>query len=292
MVVARRAPEILIASHGASVLTVHRAEVGRSRAVVATTRFQVIGNPDESEGSEGSPLLALLGPPAVGKTSLTARLAANGISIFRLRDVARSYARVRGEVLRPVPGDRLGWLSDEYVEDVLEFAFTRRGFPNHSRPVVLENFPGNVVQLEALSRIASECNAPLTAIELVASDACLRRRAASRRVCVSCEPDPDGDPHRPAQARSATDDLCERCGSKLLARKQDAPSVFEERLTRYNENMSSIRVRLDQQAVPFLRIDAEAELTRAFDDAQQRLARRGIAKGPTSLISPEERPHG
>ncbi|MGH3838555.1 MAG: hypothetical protein ACRDSF_23105 [Pseudonocardiaceae bacterium] len=74
--------------------------------------------------------------------------------------------------------------------------------------MVLENFPGSLTQLLLLKATADQLRAPLMLIDLTAADIVVAARARTRRVCPGCEPDPRGDPHRPAQP--ATHDL-NRC---------------------------------------------------------------------------------
>jgi adenylate kinase family enzyme len=201
-------------------------------------------------------LLALIGPPASGKSSLAEALAQeHGHGLFRLRESAwRARPEISGleEALLHSP-DPLGWIDDEYVRAVLD----RELGPMlaSERPVVLESFPGTANQVNLLLGTMAAARlgpANLRVAELRASDRTLRKRADHRRVCLTCEQDERGDPHRPAKGRRR----CRSCGGPLIRRLSDTEAAFERRSRRFNANIPAIGDALATHGVAITPLDA------------------------------------
>lgn len=192
-------------------------------------------------------VLALVGPPAVGKSTVSAVLAERGAEVFKLREFAR-YCRdqrvLRSELFEST--DRLGWLRDEVVAALLTVAFDG-GFPTQGL-VVLESLPGTAAQLRLVMKAAGS---RFAVAELTADDATVLARAAARRVCSSCEADALGDPRRPAIASLLDHGRCARCGDQLLRRRGDDPATFAVRLERFRHNIPMIRREAAAAGVPY-----------------------------------------
>lgn len=203
--------------------------------------------------------VALVGPPAVGKSSISAALVADlsGL-LFRLREFAFS-CQTEGRFDRSVfdTADHLGWFSDDTVDMILRAAFLDGVFRDAGL-VVLENFPGSASQLRMIATIAASCRSRLVVVELVADDWTVAERARRRRVCATCEADPRGDPHRPAVASKESLECCARCGSVLALRRSDEPGLFAARLHRYRQRIPGIRRAARIAGTPYRAVSAEA----------------------------------
>ena len=215
---------------------------------------------DERAATEARAFIAVLGPPASGKSTVTAALAGRlTASVFRLREFAHDYGRRAPHLaglLAPV--DALGWLRDPGVAHLLHAAFMN-GALSRATSVLLENLPGNRTQLEHIVALAAVTGASLGVVELTAPDDLLRSRASARRVCPRCEPDPRGDPHRPALGLPGDPLRCARCGGSLVARLSDAPHQFEAKLARYRSTIDDIRRSAQSWGLPYLMVDAAAD---------------------------------
>jgi adenylate kinase family enzyme len=233
-----------------------------------------------------STFLAVLGPPGSGKSALTNALSRSpDILVFRLRDFCLTQERrdptLAGQLRnRPDPS---GWLDDVAVGEVLAKAFREQWFPSRTaRVVLLENFPGNARQVELLLGVLTRgddlCQR-LSAIVLLAPEAILRERVGRRRVCPTCEPDPHGDPHRPAVPAASRPDRCAACGAQLAVRRGDAPDVFACRLARFRKYIPSIRLALAAHGLQVRRVDATQPLARCVGEAADVLS-RSRALGP------------
>ncbi|MGH3719551.1 MAG: hypothetical protein ACRDRI_12080 [Pseudonocardiaceae bacterium] len=201
--------------------------------------------------------VAVVGPPAVGKSTVSRALADSlGAQVFRLREFAHE-CRSQGTADERLfeRRDSLGWLPEETVFLLLQAAFIHRQF-SAGGLVVLENFPGSLTQLLLLKATAVQLHAPLTLIELAAADTVVAARARTRRVCPTCEPDTHGDPHRPAHPTTHDLDRCERCGGEVLPRRGDEPERFAARLARFRRRISAIRRAATALHIPYHQADA------------------------------------
>lgn len=175
----------------------------------------------------------VIGPPAVGKTTLTRRLGQEpNRGVFRLRE------QVPRDVLTATASraGRLGWIDDSIVARSLRDYFGTVLREGDVQAVLLDNFPGSASQvalfMAVVHRLAPSC--VVRAVELVADPHVLVQRAASRRVCQHCERDAAGDPRVPADESASRPSRCARCDQILDARTGDSPRVLAERIRRYH----------------------------------------------------------
>jgi adenylate kinase family enzyme len=216
--------------------------------------------------------IAVIGPPAVGKTTLTMRLGQqSGRRVFRLRE------HVPQPILAATATsvERLGWIDDftvitsvhRYIESLI-----REG---KVRTLLLDNFPGTGTQvsffLSVLRQLAPGCT--VTAIELIADPIVLHRRASTRRVCRRCEHDPLCDPRLPAEASTTDPGRCARCNQLLHTRRGDAPAIYQARMQRYQQVADGIRRAFVTLGIAVTRLDS----SRALDET---------AKELTALLGP------
>ncbi|MGH8887550.1 MAG: hypothetical protein ACRDYX_20750 [Egibacteraceae bacterium] len=199
---------------------------------------------------------------------------------FRLRDFSARQAGNDPLLTRQLVAspDPLGWLPDAVVHDLLVAAFEQDRFPvGDAELVVLENFPGNAAQaaclMDVLWRARVALPARLGAVELVAPDAVVWRRAATRRACPGCEPDERGDPHLPAVESPERPGRCASCGTALQPRKGDAPAMLARRLARFRNNIDAIRAAFFAEGIDVYRIDATAPLSSVGQEAQRHCQR-------------------
>ena len=199
--------------------------------------------------------VALTGPPAVGKTTLSAQLAAHhGVRVFRLREFAQDLRhRADADPALFATGDPLGWFPDQTVRVLLEAALLGQ-VP--SDVTVLENLPGTVTQLRAISEIGDRLGLPVMVIELTAPDVIVIGRSLARRVCLACEPDPVADPHQPARAAAADSETCAECGGRLRRRHSDEPPSYQLKLRRFRSRIPGIRREAAALDLPYRAVNA------------------------------------
>lgn len=201
-------------------------------------------------------VVAVLGPPAVGKTSVTRLIGRHeGCHVFRLREHVQAEATVTDPVR---PGWFDGYTALSSVHAYLD-AVARQGSVH---TVLMDNFPGTHTQVSLFLSLARQLAPAVTvsAVELVADAGVLWSRARARRVCQFCERDPAGDPHVPAAASASDPSACARCGHQLTRRQDDHPRACLARLSRYRDLADGVRTAFTDAGVLFRQLDASDSL--------------------------------
>lgn len=218
-------------------------------------------------------MIAIIGPPAAGKTTLTLQMAKSpGCRVFRLRE------HVPDTILAATAtsAERLGWIDDLTVARALRAYIERVMHDEAAHTVSLDNFPGSDTQVRLLlgiqRRLAPTC--VLHAVELLADRTIREQRVRARRVCHRCEQDPIHDPRLPAQASSSDPRRCARCGGVLHPRRGDAPRLLAARTRRYEEAAIGIHATFADADIDILRLDSGRPLEVTASDLSLLLATR------------------
>jgi adenylate kinase family enzyme len=204
-------------------------------------------------------VVAVIGPPAVGKTTLTLRLAESpGCEVFRLREHVPDIILAA----TATSADRVGWIDDLTVTRALRGYFERLVADGTVRLVLLDNFPGSGTQvrllLGAVRGLVPVC--AIHVVELLASHDVRERRVLGRRVCHQCEQDPIHDPRIPAPASEEDPERCARCGGLLHPRRGDAPRLFILRTQRYADEAEGIRAAFAEAGIQVVQLDSGRSL--------------------------------
>ncbi len=175
--------------------------------------------------------IVLLGAPGSGKGTQAQRLVqAHGVPQISTGDLLReAVARKTALGLRARAAMDAGRLVDD--DTVLGMIRERLGAPDAAGGFILDGFPRNIAQAEALTRMLKEEGKPLDAVVLLDLDlTVLFKRLTGRRICQDCgrvfnlfTSPPGGAPH------------CERCGDmpRLMQRPDDKEEVIGKRLEVY-----------------------------------------------------------
>lgn len=221
--------------------------------------------------------LAIIGPPAAGKTTLTMRLGQMpGCTIFRLREhVPETLLAATA-----TSAERLGWLDDLTVTRALRGYVEATIHAGTAHTVLLDNFPGSGTQahllLATLRRLAPDC--VVHVVELVVDQAVLQHRVRQRRVCHQCEHDPIHDPRMPAEPSPVDPQRCARCNSILHPRRGDAPRLLAARMERYAEAAIGIRTAFEDVGIEVLPCDANRPPEETAGDLSLLLATRSAPR--------------
>jgi adenylate kinase len=172
--------------------------------------------------------LIMIGPPGCGKGTQADRVAAaRGIPKISTGDMLRGAVRAKTELgLRAkAVMDRGELVSDEIMVGIVR---ERLQQPDAGNGFILDGFPRTVAQARSLDQIL-EGREPLVVIELAVPDEEVLRRLSSRRVCGAC-----GANAEPGADSSTDQDVCRKCGGRMVTRSDDGDaSVRERRLQVY-----------------------------------------------------------
>lgn len=196
--------------------------------------------------------IVLLGAPGSGKGTQSQRLVQRfGIPQISTGDLLRS-AVARGTALGLKAKDAMaaGKLVDDSI--VLGMIRERLAEADVARGFILDGFPRNIAQAEALDEMLRQVGKPLTAVvQMEVPYAELTRRIAGRRSCQSC-----GRVYNIYSMPAGAPMVCPNCA--------DHPSLFQ----RPDDNEATVVERLkvyESQTRPLLAYYTRQELLQSID---------------------------
>ena len=130
---------------------------------------------------------------------------------------------------------------------VLEIIHERVAKADCENGYILDGAPRTLVQAEALERDGIEFD---HVISLEVPDEVIVARMTNRRVCENC-----GASYHLVAVPPKVEGVCDKCGGKLVQRKDDAPETVKARLDVYH-----------QETEPLKGFYAERGLLRSVDD--------------------------
>lgn len=214
-----------------------------------------------ASGSSVLNAVILLGPPGVGK----------GTQGVRLAEAIAGRHVATGDLLRAArrEGTELGRRAQAYMDkgelvpDALIVDLVREvlGPLERSKAVVFDGFPRTVPQAEALDGALGEVGRKVgRVLALEADDEVLVKRMAGRRSCPQC-----GAVYNVHFSPPRAEGVCDRCGSPLVHRSDDAPDTVRHRLEVYRTETAPLIDFYERRAGLVRRIDAD----RAVDEVQR-----------------------
>ena len=178
-------------------------------------RIVLLGAPGSGKGTQAQLLVARLGIPQISTGDLLRSAVARGTAYgLRARAAMDSGQLVVDEIVLGIIGERLA------------DADAARGF-------VLDGFPRNLAQAEALASMLNSIGQPLDAVVLFEVDyAEIARRLAGRRTCPNC-----GTIYNVHDAATPGITRCRRCADAplLTQRPDDNEQTVTRRLAVYDE---------------------------------------------------------
>jgi adenylate kinase len=178
--------------------------------------------------------LVLLGAPGSGKGTLAQRLRdEKGIPQVSSGDLLRDAVKRGTDLGRRAKAamDAGELVSDEIVLGLIR---ERLGRPDAAAGFILDGYPRNVAQADALDALLTQLGQPIDAVVLMDIDpAVLIRRLTGRRSCPNC-----GKVFNIHTAPSHKGDRCDNCDASplLIQRDDDREEVIERRLRVYERD--------------------------------------------------------
>lgn len=221
------------------------------------TRVAILGPPGSGKGTRARIIGKIQGIPIIATGNLLREAVAKGTEQGK---VAEEYLD-RGEL---VP--------DDIVIGVME---ERLRQPDCDRGFVLDGFPRNRSQADALNNILKEKGAHLDfVLNVVVDPKTIIDRLSLRRSCPRC-----GAVYHLKDSPPMEDEVCDECGAELVQRSDDKEEVIRHRLEVYEEKTRPILERYEKAGLVRdmrgdLPIDDILEAVRRVLEAQTRSCNR------------------
>ena len=171
--------------------------------------------------------LILLGAPGAGKGTqgeiIRERLDIPTISTGVILREAIKAGTPLGQQAKAII-DQGGLVPDEVVNGIVRERLAQEDCKNG---FILDGFPRTLPQAQALDQMGVQIDKVLY---IQVPDALIEERLCNRRVCEGC-----GATYHLLNQPSSAGDLCEKCGGKLIIRKDDKPETIRERLPPYHQ---------------------------------------------------------
>lgn len=173
--------------------------------------------------------LLIMGPPGAGKGTQAEELVKRfGITHISTGDMFRSAIK---------DGTEMGLKAKEYMDKgelvpdfvVVGMVKERLSQPECARGFLLDGFPRNVVQAEALDETLRSVGINLNGvINIVVPREKLIKRLTGRRICRSC-----GASYHVSFKKPREEGICDNCGGELYQRSDDNETAVNNRLYVY-----------------------------------------------------------
>jgi adenylate kinase len=180
--------------------------------MVLGMRLVLLGAPGAGKGTQAKILVEKYGIPQISTGDLLRAAVAAGTALGK---EARSYMD-KGEL---VPDSVVLGM----VEERLKQDDCKKGY-------ILDGFPRNTKQAEALDKMLSPLNMSLTAalsVDVPFDD--LMKRLTGRRTCKAC-----GQMYNIYFNAPKKEGVCDKCGGELFQRDDDKEETIKKRLEVYN----------------------------------------------------------
>jgi adenylate kinase len=210
--------------------------------------------------------IVLLGAPGSGKGTQSQLLVkAYGIPQISTGDLLREAVAKRTELgIKAKSAMDLGKLVAD--DTVLGMISERLSRPDAAKGFILDGFPRNIPQAEALQAMLAALGLPLHSVVLLNLDlGILFKRLSGRRICEKC-----GRVFNIYTAASAALAHCDQCGPehKLIQRPDDKEEVIGKRLDVYEAQTKPLVAYYT--AAGLLRVvDADADVDTVFKNIQK-----------------------
>jgi adenylate kinase len=220
--------------------------------------------------------IVLLGAPGSGKGTQSQLLVKSfGIPQISTGDLLREAVAKGTELgLRAKAAMDSGKLVDDAI--VLGMIRERIAKPDAVSGFILDGFPRNIIQAEALQKMLVSIGTPLDAVVLMNLDlGILFKRLSGRRICQDC-----GQVFNvyTAPAESAAPSAC-GASHRLIQRPDDREEVIGKRLEVYEAQTKPL-IKYYENAGLLRSVDADADVSTVFESIDRAL--RGAAAGGVS----------
>lgn len=173
--------------------------------------------------------IIMLGAPGAGKGTISSRLeekynlphiSSGDIFRFNIKNKTELGVKVQSYIEKGalVPDEiTINMMVDRISQDDCQ-----KGF-------IMDGFPRNPVQAKAFDEALAKAHKDIDTVILVAGDLDkIAKRLSGRRVCENC-----GEAYHIDTLKPKVDGICDKCGGKLIQRKDDTEEVIWKRFDTY-----------------------------------------------------------
>lgn len=210
--------------------------------------------------------IVILGAPASGKGT-QAELLAKKLRLFHFQtgELARDLAKKDARIKKIVDSGKL-IPEEEMTMYALDYLHKKRP---KLKNILFEGFPRFISQYEALEKFLKNKGDDIDAvISLDISKEVAIKRISSRRICSKC-----GEVFNIVTKPPVKKGVCDKCGGKLIQRKDDNPKSVKVRFEFYKKNTKELIDYLDKKGI-LIRIDGDRPVEVIFDDIMRKLKRK------------------
>ena len=200
--------------------------------------------------------LILLGPPGSGKGTMSERLTKE----FRLKHISpgeifRDEIEKKTQLGREIKKhmERGGLVPDNLTNEIIKLEIEKQ------KNFLLDGYPRTIGQAHALDKFAKIDKVLL----LEVSEKTVIERISGRRICSRCE-----TPFHIKFIPPKKAGLCDKCGGKLMQRKDDAPASVKKRFQIYNEQVKHLKEFFQRKRL-LRRIDASSTPKEVYLEIQK-----------------------
>jgi adenylate kinase len=176
------------------------------------------------------------GPPGVGKGTQAGRISLEeNLNHISSGDLLRAAVDAKTEI---------GLKAREYIENgllvpnelIVSIVANKINSTECERGFILDGFPRNLSQAEVLDSTLNKVGKKIDRVfSFTASEEVIITRIAGRRMCKSC-----GAHYHEIFSPPLKENVCDKCGSKLVQRKDDYPETIKVRLKVYKEQTEKL----------------------------------------------------
>lgn len=175
----------------------------------------LLGAPGAGKGTQAEVLCKELNIPTISTGNILRAAIKNGTPTgLKAKSFMDAGKLVPDEVI-------IGIITDRLAEEDCKNGF------------ILDGVPRTIAQAEAMEKAGITFDA-VVSIEI--SDEAIMERMSGRRVCESC-----GSSYHLVAVPPKVEGVCDKCGGKLVQRKDDAPETVKDRLTVYHKETEPLK---------------------------------------------------
>ena len=175
----------------------------------------MLGAPGAGKGTQAEVISEALNIPQISTGNILREAVKNGTEYgLKAKAAMDSGSLVSDDIV-------IGILKDRIDEDDCKNGY------------ILDGFPGNVPQAEALEKMGVKID---KVIEIFVPDETIQKRLSGRRVCEGC-----GASYHVDFKPSKEEGKCDKCGGNVVQRKDDHPDTVIERLKVYHDQTAPLK---------------------------------------------------